>query len=46
MKISPKHPEDDLEAVNESILESDNSNGKSGLLDAISTDGVVCRRSL
>jgi hypothetical protein len=45
-KIPPKHPEDGLEAVNASALESNDSNGRSELLNAISIHGVVCRRPL
>ncbi|KAI0281211.1 hypothetical protein BGY98DRAFT_1094972 [Russula aff. rugulosa BPL654] len=40
VKILSKPPEDCLEVINVSILEGYNSNGRSGPLDAISTDGV------
>ena len=43
-RVPPKHPEVDLEAVNASAPESNDSNGRSELLNAISIHGVVCRR--
>jgi hypothetical protein len=42
MKIPPKPLENGLDSVNASIPESSSFNGKSGLLNATSTD-VVCR---
>ena len=46
VKIPPKPPENGLEAINASTVESNNSNGRSLQLNTISTDGVVCRRPL
>src|SRR5258708_8419330 len=40
-KMPPKPPEDSLEAVNLSVLEGNNSTGRSELLIMIATDGIT-----
>ena len=44
-KMPPKPPEDSLEAVNLSVLEGNNSTGRSELLSMIATDGITLTSS-